>query len=687
MTLSVIIVSYNVSSFLIQCLNSLFAGTDQNQFEVIVVDNHSFDQTPVRIKKLFPQIKLLQNDRNLGFAGAVNKGLKQAAGDFVCLLNPDTLVKTDTMAILRQYLEDHPECGVVGCKVLDADGTMQLASRRSFPRPKVAVPKLLGLTRLFPKHPWFGQYNMTHQDPDIIQEVDAVSGSCMMIPRRIFDEIGAFDERFFMYFEDTDFCFRVQKAGYRVVYNPNTQIIHYKGESLKRAPFNTIEVFHQAMEQFFRKHRREFPLWPLTRLFIKLAIGVRKMQAYLLKHRAFFVSSVLDYGAILSSFAVSIIIWYPFHYGTSATLDLMLHHWELVVTYLLVWTVTAGWAQLYPTHVLSYGRSIFCSVLTFILTATATYFVSFFAHSRAVLMMTAGFSIFFSSGWRILIHILYRLGLVQVTHIAPLFTRRILLVGAEQETERTADTLSNLPNSDINLVGVVDDTAPETSNDSIPFLGFVEDLPGIIRTHRVNEVLFQDNDFSIDRVIDIIQKAGNSNVAFKFVSDGQKQIIGKGVIENLGGVPLVDMEFPLYDSLHMAVKRAFDIVGSLLVMVISLPVQIILLIAGKARQRIVWGPGGKTVTFWEFQSRRSWIRCLPSYLSVILGQMSIVGSSMVDNHHPDPEILFKPGITGLSQLKSGTIRKDTARSFDRFYIQNHSIVFDIEIILKTLLRI
>lgn len=155
MTLSVIIVSYNVSSFLIQCLNSLFAGTDQNQFEVIVVDNHSFDQTPVRIKKLFPQIKLLQNDRNLGFAGAVNKGLKQAAGDFVCLLNPDTLVKTDTMAILRQYLEDHPECGVVGCKVLDADGTMQLASRRSFPRPKVAVPKLLGLTRLFPKHPWF----------------------------------------------------------------------------------------------------------------------------------------------------------------------------------------------------------------------------------------------------------------------------------------------------------------------------------------------------------------------------------------------------------------------------------------------------------------------------------------------------------------------------------------------------
>ena len=203
--ISVIIISYNVKSYLRYCIKTVKQSIDIPDLEIIVVDNYSFDNSVIMVKNNFPDVKIITNTENFGYAKAVNQGLKLANGDMICLLNPDTMIKEDTLSVLYKYLINNIDTGIVGCKVLDADGNLQLASRRSFPTITTSFTKYLGLSKLFPKSRYFGQYNQTYIDENIIQKVDAVSGACMMFRKQLIDTIGLMDEQYFIYFEDTDF--------------------------------------------------------------------------------------------------------------------------------------------------------------------------------------------------------------------------------------------------------------------------------------------------------------------------------------------------------------------------------------------------------------------------------------------------------------------------------------------------
>ncbi len=687
MKISVIIVSYNVCSYLRQCLVSIQKSTRADSIETIVVDNNSFDNSVAAVRKEFPSVSLIINSENRGFAAAVNQGIQASSGDFICLVNPDAMVTQGTFAVLSDYLSEHEDTGVVGCKVLDADGKLQLASRRNFPSPMVILPKLLGLNRLFPGSKIFGQYNQTFMDPDLIQEVDAVSGCCMMFRRRDFDAVGGFDEQFFLYFEETDFCYRMKKSGLKIIYNPETRIIHYKGESLKHAEFDNVSVFHDAMQKFITKHSHEFKPWWLFRILLLIATLFSKTTAYLQKHRRSLVSAILDTGAIFLAFTISILIWYPYYYSTPGDLPLIVHHWELIAVYFLIWIYIANLLSLYKKNHLSYGRSFVASGVTFFVAASLTYFISYFAHSRAVLLFSFIISTLLLSGWRIIVQILYRYGKISISHVDLLFTRRAIIIGKDEEARRIGSLLENSPSNDFNLVGYVAGTSPSHPEDEFELLGLLKDLPTIIKNNHVNEIIIPEKYFTVDHFIQIIQEAVDLNVSFKFVSAGHHHLIGKGVVENLGGVPLVDIEFPLYDRLHLLTKRIFDILFSLAVLMITAPVHLYFLSVGKVSKREIWNIGHSSIFIPQYNSQINWIRELPCFYTILTGKMSFVGSQIIDYANADPSILFKPGLTGLAQVKTSGVREDMIRFFDQYYIQNQSIIFDLEIILKSLLRI
>jgi len=254
MTVSIIIVNYNTKRLLRSCLESVHTGANGTPFDIRVADNNSHDVSVAMLRAEFPQVSIVENRSNLGFSKANNRLTTETDTDYVLLLNPDTLVIGDAIERVLRYMEEHREVGICGCRVLNADGTLQLACRRSIPTPKVAFYRLSGLSRLFPGNRTLAQYNLTYEDPEKTHEVDAVSGAFLMIRRQTIQDIGLLDEQFFMYGEELDWCLRAKQAGWSVVYYPEAEIIHYKGESAKYNCRKAAFEFYRAMYLFHRKH-------------------------------------------------------------------------------------------------------------------------------------------------------------------------------------------------------------------------------------------------------------------------------------------------------------------------------------------------------------------------------------------------------------------------------------------------
>ncbi|HEY6435350.1 MAG TPA: glycosyltransferase family 2 protein, partial [Ignavibacteriaceae bacterium] len=250
MDLSIIIVNYNVKEFLQNLLHSIEKASSNILKEIIIIDNASDDGSVEVIKEKFPTVTLIENKINIGFGKANNQGLAIAKGNYILFINPDCIVSENTFDKMISFFESNSVCGLAGCKILNSDGTLQLACRRSFPGPWTSFTKVTGLSNLFPKSKIFARYNLTYLDENKTHEVDAVSGSFMMIRKEVYGKTGGFDEQFFMYGEDLDLCYRVQKNGYKVYYMHETQIIHYKGESTKRSNLDETKLFYDAMHLF-----------------------------------------------------------------------------------------------------------------------------------------------------------------------------------------------------------------------------------------------------------------------------------------------------------------------------------------------------------------------------------------------------------------------------------------------------
>ncbi|GAW29473.1 glycosyltransferase family 2 protein [Carboxydocella sp. ULO1] len=278
MKLSIIIVNYNTKALLKQTLQSVYNHPPQADFEVFVVDNHSTDSSVEMVKQNFPQVKLIENQENEGFSRANNRAIRISKGEYILLLNSDTVVLPNTFDIMLDFMDKHPQVGAAGCKVLLPDGKLDLACRRSFPTPLNALFQALGLSKLFPKSRLFAQYNLTYLDEDQTYPVDCLVGAFMLVRRKTIEQVGLLDETFFMYGEDIDWCYRIKKAGWEIYYYPEARIIHYKGASSKKKKYRMIYEFHRAMVIFYQKHYAP-NTFVLVNIIVLLGIWLRYLVA------------------------------------------------------------------------------------------------------------------------------------------------------------------------------------------------------------------------------------------------------------------------------------------------------------------------------------------------------------------------------------------------------------------------
>jgi GT2 family glycosyltransferase len=283
--LDIVILNYNRGDLLRNCLRSVFAGQTRHELGVWVVDNASADDSVAIVRAEFPQARLIVNERNSGFAAGNNLALREilasgsaGAAHYVMLLNNDTVVEPDALDLLVDYLETQPTVGMVGPKVLLLDGSLDLACRRSFPTPTVSFYRMTGLSKLFPRSPRFGRYNMTYLDPDVETEVDTVVGAAMVVRAEVVCEVGLLDEQFFMYGEDVDWCYRIKSYGWRVVYYPRAVIHHHKRAASSRRAIPSIRAFYDAMRIFHRKHYAQRTLAPVNWL-IETGITLKEWLA------------------------------------------------------------------------------------------------------------------------------------------------------------------------------------------------------------------------------------------------------------------------------------------------------------------------------------------------------------------------------------------------------------------------
>ena len=251
---AVVVVSYNVRELLRGCLQSVLAQAERT--EVIVVDNASSDCSTEMVKREFAQVRLIKNSGNGGFSHASNQGIASTAAPYVLSLNPDTVLQPGAIGALAGHLDLHPEVGAVGPKIVRPDGSLDLAARRAFPSPSVALFRLTLLSRLFPRHRRLARYNLTDRSSDAEQEIDSGTAACLMFRRAALEQVGLYDEAFFMYGEDLDLCFRLKAAGWRIVYVPQAVVLHYKGQSSRQRSSAMIREFHRSMWIFFNKHYR-----------------------------------------------------------------------------------------------------------------------------------------------------------------------------------------------------------------------------------------------------------------------------------------------------------------------------------------------------------------------------------------------------------------------------------------------
>lgn len=556
--LSVVIVNYNVKHFIEQCLISVFNATKGISTEVFVVDNNSVDGLCTLIKEKFPQVQLLENKINYGFSYANNQAIKQATGQYILLLNPDTVVEEDCFQKCISFMNSNPLAGGLSVKMIDGRGRFLPESKRALPTPTVAFYKIFGLSKLFPKSRIFGRYHLGHLDKDQTNEIEILPGAFMFLRKETLDKTGLLDETFFMYGEDIDLSYRITKTGYKNYYYPETTIIHYKGESTKKGSINYVLVFYNAMIIFAHKHFSNKNA-RIFSLLINIAIYFRASIA--LAHRIIIkaVLPLLDFSLFFLSFYFIKPVWEQFKFqntGYYPSEFLLL----VVPSYILIWMIALWFNG-------AYDRIIHkSSVIKGILTGTVIILL-FYAllpehlrYSRALILIGSILALISAFLNRLIIHFI---------HFFPQYfyqkkILRILIIGEKDEINRVEKLLS-IFEINPNIVGYVSVNKNETSGF---YLGTIDQLEEMIKIHSIDEIIFCAKNMASELIIKNMLALTSKDVDFKIAQPETHSIIGSSSIESSSDLYSIDMNSISKEN-NIRYKRLFDISTSLILLILS----------------------------------------------------------------------------------------------------------------------
>lgn len=566
MRLSVIIVSYNVYPFLDNCLRSVRQAMEGIDGEIIVVDNASVDGTPQLVRQHFPDVVLIANPDNRGFARANNQGINIAGGKYILLLNPDTVVSGDTLSTCVQFMDSHPDCGASGVRMIDGSGSYLPESKRGLPTLSASFMKMSGLYRLFPRSASWNKYYLGQIGEYETAPVDVLCGAFMFIRKEALDKAGLLDEDFFMYGEDIDLSYRITQAGYSIYYLPETSIIHYKGESTRKSSLNYILTFYQAMLIFTQKH----PEFRGQKMLIRIAIYVHGLWQFFRQNAQRWWPLMMDALLIGLSFWGVSKGWALYYFQTADYFQPTFYYINLPLYILALVTamfLNGAYDKPYSRRASWYGLF---SGLILILVIYAILPTTLRSSRMVILMGSVLYAILMA---------MTRSGLKpwndQQNQTDHLYDRRAIIIAGTEEAGRIKE-LINRSRDHIEIVGTV---APDPQNVEIPsgFLGHVGQLEDIIRIYEVREIIFSAQDVPFSLFTGSMTRMGSS-LRYMLAASTTMNIVGSMSKDTEGESYAIQVHFNLSTSQARRTKRLFDILSAC-ILLCSYPVLIFIVSA------------------------------------------------------------------------------------------------------------
>lgn len=641
MKLSIIIVNYNVKYFLEVCIHSVLRATEGIEAEIIVVDNSSTDSSCSMLKERFPEVVLIENKDNKGFSKANNQGVAIAKGEFVLFLNPDTVMPEDFFKKTIAYMDSHPEAGALGPRLIDGKGVFAPDAKKSYPSLSVAIFKTTGINKIFSKSPFFNKYYAVHVGERETAAVDVLSGCCMLVRRSAMEKAGgAFDEDYFMYCEDVDLSYRIEKAGYKNIYFPEADLIHYKGESTRKMTLSYVRIFNEALVTFVKKHYTKKQARTFV-LFINIGIVLRAVLGTIKRGLKALHMPLFDALILLAT------LWGIKEFWVREVKNIMpippASVYATFPVYVALWLASLYLNGAYdqPYRALKVTRGMLIGTVAIL--AYYGLLPPEFRYSRAIIIFT-GFG-----GTVVLLglhEILYRMGILKFIPYDKL-PHKAVIVADEPAYKQTAAILRQVH------------YAPELSGRVSPYadkknaLGSIHEMKELLYTTGVNEVIFCINGLSYTDVFKQMQHCGGG-YEYKIHLPGSQSFVGSNSSNTSGDLYTIDRRFNLSDFAQVRNKRMVDI-GSSLLFILCFPLIFFL----------VRNPGKFLVNcFSVFFGKKTWVGYTPDapqkYLPPIRTGI-IQPYNILNGYHPSYEVTAHINTT---------------------YAEHYSTLTDINLILK-----
>lgn len=555
MKVSVIIVNYNVRYFLEVCLHSVLRAGQGMAVEVIVVDNNSTDDSMQMVREKFPAVICIENKDNRGFSKANNQGVAIATGEYILFLNPDTVMPEAFLQKTVAYMDAHPEAGALGPRLIDGKGVFAPDGKKSFPTLSVAIFKTTGINKLFPRSPYFNKYYAVHVGERETASVEVLSGCCMLVRRRVIDEVGgAFDEDYFMYCEDVDLAYRIQMGGYQNIYYPEVSLIHYKGESTRKSTLSYVRIFNEALATFVRKHYGKkqagiFILFINAGIILRAILGAVKSVFKILRMPLFDALVLLGTLLLMSEF------WVRQVKGVKPLpLNYMLATFP---AYIFLWVGALYLNSAYdpPYRALRIVRgmligSVFNLAYYGLLGPELRY-------SRVLILISGLVGAVALLG---LHELLYRLGIFKFIPYEKM-TRKAVIVAEPHEYADTAATLQQV------------NYAPEVEGRISPgneaeALGTMAAMKPLLYTGSINEVIFCMNSLRYEDMFRKMEECG-PDYEYKIHLPGTQSFVGSNSSHTSGDLYTADLRYNLAAFAQQRNKRVVDIFSTLSLLLLA----------------------------------------------------------------------------------------------------------------------
>lgn len=627
--------------FLEVCLHSVMRAIDAFDAEVIVVDNNSSDASCTMVKTQFPSVILIENKDNNGFSKANNQAVAIAKGEYLLFLNPDTVMPEDFFKKTIPYLDEHPDVGALGPRLIDGKGLFAPDAKKSFPSLSVALFKTTGLNKIFPRSTYINKYYAVHIKEDQTAAVEVLSGCCMLLRHSLLATIGkAFDEDYFMYCEDVDLSFRVQNAGFKNIYFPEASLIHYKGESTRKASLSYIRVFNEALSTFVRKHYTKANA-ALFILLINIGIAFRALWSFLKVFFKFFKTPMFDALALLAILILMNNFWVEGVRNLKPIDSTTLY--ATFPVYILLWILSVylngGYDQ--PYRALRVIRGMIIG--TIIILAYFGVLSAEYRYSRAVILFSGALG---ALALVILHELLNWLGIAKIVRYNRV-PKRAVIVASEEHFKTTAQILDRVHYAPdiVGRIGMLQNEAAVLTS--------VHDMKPMLHALNINEIVFCVNGLSYETILAQMQHCGPA-FDYKIHLPGSNSFVGSNSSNSSGDLYTADKRYNMATFISQRNKRVFDIVAAISFLILS------------------------PILFFYTKHK---LQFFANIFFVLLGRQTWVGYTA--NEASLPKV--KPGILPTYNLQEDYIPTSSlAHLADLSYAEHYVVGIDFAIVLKNL---